>query len=96
MIEFLKSNKILAYVGYLAVLSLVTFFFYVVDKGKAKKGAWRIPEKTLLGLSFIGGALGGYVAMNLVRHKTRKWYFHAVHVIGIAWQFGLLAFLLTA
>ena len=96
MIEFLKANGIVCYIAYLAILSFVTFFFYAVDKGKAKKGAWRIPEKTLLGLSFVGGAVGGYTAMYLVRHKTKKWYFYAVNVMGMAWQFGLLAFLLMA
>lgn len=84
------------YIGYLIGVSLVAFFAYAIDKSKAKRGAWRIPEKVLLALSFIGGAAGGYLAMNTVRHKTKKWYFHAVNVIGLAWQVGLLAFLLTA
>ena len=96
MVEFLKTNGILLYVGYLAVVSLVAFVAYAIDKDKARRGAWRIPEKTLLGLSFLGGAAGGYFAMNTVRHKTKKWYFHAVNVIGLAWQFGLLVFLLMA
>lgn len=95
MIEFLK-NHVFFYVGYLVGVSLVAFFAYVIDKEKAKRGAWRIPEKVLLTLSFIGGAVGGYAAMNLVRHKTQKWYFHFVNVIGLAWQGCVLAFLLTA
>ena len=96
MIEFLKANGILVYVAFLAAVSLVTFVAYAIDKDKARRGAWRIPEKTLLGLSFFGGAAGGYFAMNTVRHKTKKWYCHAVNVIGLAWQCGLLAFLLMA
>ena len=95
MIDFLK-NHVFFYVGYLLGVSIVAFFAYVIDKGKAKRAAWRIPEKVLLTLSLIGGAVGGYLAMNTVRHKTKKWYFHAVNVIGLAWQGCLLMFLLTA
>ena len=95
MIEFLKDN-VFFYIGYLVGVSLVTFFVYVIDKQKAKRGAWRIPEKTLLGLSFIGGAVGGYTAMQLVRHKTQKWYFYVINFVGLLWQTCLLAFLLTA
>lgn len=96
MIELLKNNGILLYIGYLAVVSVVAFFAYAIDKEKAKRGAWRISEKVLLTLSLIGGAAGGYFAMHTVRHKTKKWYFHAVNVIGLAWQGGVLALLLAA
>ena len=82
------------YLIYLIVLSLVTFFVYLTDKKKAQKGAWRIPEATLLLLSFIGGAVGGYAAMQLARHKTKKWYFHLVNIIGILWQEILLFYLI--
>ena len=81
------------YLIYLIVLSLITFFVYVTDKKKAQKGAWRVPEATLLLLSFIGGGAGGYLAMHLARHKTKKWYFHFVHIVGLIWQMALLAYL---
>ena len=77
------------YLIYLIVLSLITFFVYITDKKKAQKGKWRISEGTLLLLSFIGGAVGGYLAMHLARHKTKKWYFHAVNLMGLAWQIPL-------
>ncbi len=82
------------FIVYLVVLSLITFITYAADKQKAKKGAWRIPEATLLGLSFFGGAFGGYLAMHAVRHKTKKWYFHFVHLLGIAWQMAALIYLI--
>ena len=75
------------------VISLITFIIYVVDKIKAQNGAWRIPEKTLLLFSFFGGALGGLLAMSIARHKTRKWYFHFVNILGLLWQVGLVLFL---
>ena len=74
-------------------ISLLTFLLYALDKWKAVQGAWRIPEKVLLGLSFFGGAAGGYLAMQIVRHKTRKWYFHLVNILGLIWQIALLVYL---
>ena len=74
-------------------ISVITFLFYAVDKWKAVRGAWRIPEKVLLGFSFFGGAAGGYLAMQLVRHKTRKWYFQLVNILGLILQIALLAYL---
>jgi uncharacterized membrane protein YsdA (DUF1294 family) len=74
-------------------LSLLAFVLYGTDKHKARKGLWRISEKTLLLTSFLGGALGGLLAMQLFRHKTRRWYFYAVNFLGLAWQIGLLFYL---
>ena len=73
------------YLVYLALLSVVTFFMYGADKRKAKKGKWRTPEKVLLLSSFFGGAYGGFLAMQLFRHKTKAehWYFTAVNLLGI-------------
>ena len=76
-----------------AAISIINFFMYGIDKRKAKKGKWRIPEKALLLTSFCGGAVGGFAAMQLFRHKTKHWYFNAVNIVGILWQIGLIAFL---
>lgn len=79
---------------YLVSMSLSAFVMYGADKRKAKRGELRIPELTLLGLSFMGGAAGGYAAMFLFRHKTRKTYFHLVNLLGLLWQAALLFFLI--
>ena len=60
---------------YLAAMNLLGFFFMGLDKWKAKKRAWRIPEATLLLVSALGGAAGALIGMHLFRHKTRHWYF---------------------
>ncbi|MBO5355487.1 MAG: DUF1294 domain-containing protein [Clostridia bacterium] len=78
-----------------AVLSLLAFILYGADKRKAKRREWRTPEKTLLLISFLGGALGGLAAMQLFRHKTKHWYFYAVNLLGLAWQVGLVVYLGT-
>lgn len=61
------------------IINVLTFLAFVVDKMRAKAKSWRIPEAHLLGLCFIGGALGGLAAMQLVRHKTR----HLKFTIGV-------------
>ncbi len=57
--------------GYLLLASLVAFFLFAADKIAAKKGHWRIPEKTLLLSAAFGGALGAFLGMYLLRHKTK-------------------------
>jgi len=60
---------------YMAVVSLVGFFAMGIDKLKAKKGAWRIPEKTLLLIAFLGGGAGVWLGMEVFRHKTKHLQF---------------------
>lgn len=79
----------LVYLAFLFVMSLVAFILYVVDKKKAQKGAWRIPESVLLGWGFFGGSIGALFAMRKFRHKTKHWYFWAVNILGLIWQIAL-------
>ncbi len=60
---------------YLAIINIAAFAAMGIDKLKAKKRAWRIPEATLFLLVIFGGSLGGILGMFLFRHKTRHWYF---------------------
>ena len=87
-----KQIVILAYAAYLLLLSIITSIAYGADKSKAKRGAYRTKEKTLLLLSFFGGAFGGYPAMLIFRHKTtgEHWYFTFVNLLGIAVHAALL------
>ena len=73
----------------IAFMSIVAFILYGVDKKKAQKGAWRIPEAVLLGWGFFGGSIGALFAMRVFRHKTKHWYFWAVNILGLAWQIAL-------
>ena len=59
----------------LAAVNLVAFALYGLDKWKAKRGAWRIPEATLLLVAFLGGSAGALLGMELFRHKTKHWRF---------------------
>lgn len=78
-----------------AGMSVVTFALYGIDKQKAIRRKWRIKEAVLLGTSFLGGAVGALLGMNLFRHKTKHWYFWAVALLGLAWQVALAVFLKT-
>ena len=55
---------------YLVITNVITFFIYGIDKWKAKRSKWRIPEATLLGLSVIGGSIGAWLGMKVGHHKT--------------------------
>ena len=64
---------------YLLVMNAVGFAVMGMDKYKAIKGRWRVPEKTLFLLSILGGSVGTWAGMYAFRHKTKHWYF----VIGM-------------
>lgn len=57
---------------YLIIINVITFVIFGVDKYKAIRQEWRIRESTLLGLALIGGSIGGWLAMYIFHHKTKK------------------------
>ena len=65
------------------IWNLLVFMIYGIDKSKAKRGAWRIPEKYLLSFAFLCGGFGVWLAGITFHHKTRKWYFKTVWFLGI-------------
>ncbi len=85
----MKTIVYLLYAAAILVISLITLVLYGADKSKAKRGAWRIPEATLLGFGFFGGAVGALLAMRTFRHKTKHWYFWVVNFLGLVWQIAL-------
>ena len=60
---------------YLIIINLFGFLAMLIDKTKAKKGYWRIPEKTLFAIAVAGGSVGTIIGMYLFRHKTQKLLF---------------------
>ena len=80
---------------YLLAVNIATFFLYGIDKYKAKKGKWRIPEATLLTMAAIGGSIGAWVGMRLWHHKTmHKKFKYGIPVIMIM-QVCLVVYLHT-
>lgn len=77
---------------YLIGINVLTFLIYGVDKWKAKRDKWRIPEDTLIWLAVAGGSVGALLGMNLFRHKTKhRKFFLGIPAILLV-QLGLLYF----
>ena len=70
--------------GYVLCVSLAAFLLMGADKRRARRGDWRVPERTLVLAALLGGAPGALLGMWAFRHKTRHWQF----------RFGLPAILL--
>ena len=64
---------------YLLIINFIGFIIMLIDKQKAIHREWRIPEKTLIGISFIGGSIGMLLGMSCFRHKTK----HKKFSIGV-------------
>lgn len=80
--------------AYYLIINIAAFIIYGYDKLSAKRGGWRTPESVLLGLSIMGGAFGGLLAMILFHHKTRHTVFWAVNLIGCIAHLYLIIVLL--
>lgn len=79
---------------YLAVINVVTFFVYGIDKWKAKRSKWRTSEATLLGMAGIGGSIGAWLGMKVWHHKTlHKKFRYGIPFILIV-QLALIGYLL--
>lgn len=82
-------------VKYWILINILTVLIFAIDKLKARMNRWRIRESVLLGLSFIGGAVGGLFSMYICHHKTQKKRFSIglpmmviLHIIvaAVLWQ----------
>ena len=60
---------------YLVIINLIAFLATWLDKRKAEKGKWRIPEKTIFIITVLGGGIGTISGMYAFRHKTQKLHF---------------------
>lgn len=89
--EIFTTQNILLY---LLAINIFGFFIMWLDKRKARKGAWRIPEKTLFIVTALGGGIGTIAGMYTFRHKTQKLNFvigfpfiTILEIIGIIYYF---------
>lgn len=64
---------------YFLIINALGFLLMLVDKHKARKNKWRIPEATLMGVAALGGSIGSLLGMYTARHKTR----HLKFTVGI-------------
>ena len=68
---------------FLMIWNLIVFLVYGLDKGKARKGSYRISEKTLLLMTYVNGGLGAWTGGTHFRHKTQKKYFQLAWAVGV-------------
>lgn len=73
------EQKLTLIAAWFALISLIAVIVTVADKIKAKRGRWRVPEATLMGISVLGGSVAMLVTMIMIRHKTK----HMKFMIGI-------------
>ena len=79
---------------YLILINIISFAAMGIDKSKAIKGKWRIPEKRLFLYVILGGGIGGLFGMYIFRHKTKHMSFKiGLPLITLA-EYGLLIFLI--
>ena len=72
-------------------INLITFILYGIDKRRAKRGQWRIPEKTLLSGTWLLGGVGAWLAMRTFRHKTKHIAFTVSAPVGAVLSLALMA-----
>lgn len=92
ILSFLTANPVLGYPILVAVASVAAFVMYGWDKRQAKTNGWRVPEKQLHAVAFLGGWPGAMLGRNYFRHKTQKNEFKimlrlaaGVHVVLVLW-----------
>lgn len=77
---------------YLILMNLIGFGLMGVDKQRARRRDWRIPEKVLFGAALLGGSVGAWAGMYLFHHKTRHWYFVVGMPLILAVQAALVGY----
>jgi uncharacterized membrane protein YsdA (DUF1294 family) len=78
------------FILYLVLINVVTFLLYGIDKDRARKDQWRIPESRLILFAALGGSIGAFLGMHVWHHKTN----HAKFTIGVPVIFLLQCLLL--
>lgn len=82
-----------AAIAYILLINIVTFIAYGIDKYKAKKSRWRIPESTLLILAAVGGSIGALSGIKVFHHKTLHNKFRYGVPLILAAQIALAVYL---
>jgi len=80
---------------YLVIINAISFLLMLVDKHRARKNLWRIPEAVLIGCGVLGGSIGALIGMYSCRHKTKHVKFTVGMPVILALQIVLSILLLT-
>lgn len=80
------QSPLAAVAAYAFAVNVAGFLAFAWDKHCARNGMWRVPERTLLTLAFIGGAAGALAGQHALRHKTRKEPFRSYLLLIVGLQ----------
>ena len=86
-------NVVTLLTTYVVIINLIGFIVMGMDKRRAKKHAFRIPEATLFTIAIIGGSIGSIIGMRYFHHKTRHWYFVYGMPLILLLQIALIVFI---
>ncbi len=79
---------------YLFLINALSFLLMLIDKQKAKKNKWRIPESTLLAVALLGGSMGTLFGMFILWHKIKKpTFFKGIPLILLLQAIGIAIFI---
>ena len=92
IINVIGIGKILIY---FLIMNIIGFLAMWIDKKKAEKSRWRIPEKTLITLTLLGGSIGTNIGMKVFRHKTKKPRFYIGFPVILVTQIALIIYLIV-
>lgn len=92
--DIMTKYIIIALIVYFVLINIITCILYGIDKKKAEKGKWRVPEATLLLFAAIGGSLGALYGMKHYHHKTKKIKFYLGVPVILLLQLALFIFIL--
>lgn len=83
-------NLTMIVLAVMAVMSLIAFAMMGIDKRRARRGKWRIPESRLFLAALLMGGIGATAGMMFFRHKTKHWYFRLFLPLIAAVQIAIL------
>ena len=89
-------NVVTLIIAYVIAVNVIGFFLMGIDKRKAIKRSFRIPEATLFLIAVLGGSIGSIFGMYTFRHKTRHWYFVYGMPLILILQIALIVFIYNA
>ncbi len=93
VVVMFTNNGLKAVLAYYIFINVLLFVLMGIDKLKAKKRKWRIPESALFTIAILGGAIGGFAGMFVFRHKSRKLSFKVIYAISLFLHILLLFFI---
>ena len=89
-------NSLSLVIAYLIITNIIGFALMGIDKRRAVRNAFRVPEATLFAMAIAGGSIGSILGMLIFRHKTKHWYFKLGMPLILVLQLLIIALLIMS